>query len=107
MNNDSLHEICLDLITALNSSDEEILQDCIDRLAIIMEGKVLIPFEPTEALLESMAVRYDHGLGCPGYYDQPMFKSDTSHQERLESTIRTMRQIHEEVVGAGFYKHDK
>lgn len=71
------------------------------------KGYALIPIEPTEALLESMAVRYDHGLACPGYYDQAMFKSDISHKERLESTVRTMRQLHEEVVGVGFYKHDK
>lgn len=101
MNNDSLHKIFLDLVTTRNSSNEEILQDCIDRLAIIMEGKALIPTEPSDALLKSMAIRYDHGLAIPGYYDQTMFKSDTSHKERLEST---MRQLHEEVVGMGFYE---
>lgn len=107
MNNDSLHKIFLDLVTARNSSDEEILQDCIDRLGVIMEGKALIPIEPSDALLQSMAVRYDHGLTIPGYYDQPMFKSDISHRERLQSTIRTMRQLHEDVVGMGFYKYEK
>lgn len=70
-----------------------------------MSEFVTIPVEPTEALLLSMAVRYDHGLAIPGYYDQGMFEnSKISHQQRLEGTIRTMRQLHEEVVGKGFYK---
>jgi hypothetical protein len=58
----------------------------------------------------SMALRYDHGLGCPGYYDQPIFQThefSPSHAQRLESTIGTMRQIYEEVSGYGFYKPEK
>lgn len=29
----------------------------------------------------------DHGLGVPGYYDQPMFASGGSHAQRLAATI--------------------
>ena len=62
----------------------------------------LVPKVATEELLHSMAVRYDHGLGVPGYYDNPMFLG-AGHKRRMESTISQMRQLHEEVVGTGFY----
>lgn len=71
----------------------------------IPEGHVVVPVKPTDALLYSMAVRYDHGLGVPGYYDQDIFGiKGVSHERRLESAIGTMRQLHEEVVGTGFYR---
>lgn len=75
------------------------------------KGTVLVPVEPAPGLLMSMAIRHDHGLGMPGYYDglraalpddHPM--KSVTHAQRLESTLRQMRQLHEEVVGAGFYK---
>lgn len=74
--------------------------------AIEAAGAVIVPVEATDDLLMSMAVRYDHGLGVPGYYDQPMIleASKVSHELRLESTMATMRQLHEEVVGKGFYR---
>jgi hypothetical protein len=70
--------------------------------AIGPDDQALVSRTPTDGLLMSMAIRYDHGLGIPGYYDQPMFEGIT-HKQRLESTLRIMRQIHEEVVGTGFY----
>jgi hypothetical protein len=71
-------------------------------------GMVIVPKEPTEGLLRSMAIRYDHGLGVPGYYDQPMIaKYSVSHEQRIAGTITTMRQLHEEVVGTGFYRAKK
>lgn len=67
-------------------------------------GWQLVPVEPTPGLLMSMALRFDHGLGCPGYYDPfPRFPGD-SHQKRLEGVLRQMRQIYEEISGAGFYR---
>lgn len=78
-------------------------------------GYCLAPIEPSNALLMSMAIRYDHALALPGYYDQFsafMAKSNTpdgalvhvaTHAQRLASTLSTMRQLHEEVVGKGFY----
>lgn len=66
---------------------------------------VMVPKEPTDELLRSMAIRYDHGLGVPGYYDQPIFGAENvGHARRLESAMTTMRQLHEEVVGTGFYR---
>ena len=71
----------------------------------IPKGHVVVPVKPTDELLLSMAVRYDHGLGMPGYYDQALFSaSGVTHAERLECTLVTMRQLHEEVVGTGFYR---
>lgn len=68
-----------------------------------MSAWKLVPVEPTDALLRSMAIRYDHGLGVPGYYDQPPVARDgITHEMRLKSALTTMRQLHEEVVGTGF-----
>lgn len=73
------------------------------------EGYVLVPVQPTSGLLMSMAMRADHALGCPGYYDQQMFKIDghVSHQRMLEVALAEARKQHEEVVGAGFYSPEK
>lgn len=57
----------------------------------------------------SMAIRFDHGLGVPGYYD-PLLAAGAavdSHAKRLESTLRTMRQLYEEISGYGFYSKAK
>ncbi|MFN3836734.1 MAG: hypothetical protein ACK4MI_03380 [Brevundimonas sp.] len=57
----------------------------------------LVPVEPTEAVLTNMAIRFDHGLGCPGYYDNPIF-GEPNHARRFEAAKTTMRQLYEEVV---------
>lgn len=66
-----------------------------------------MPQEPPPGLLMSMAIRYDHGLGMPGYYDSlnqcTSIPGGPTHAQRLESTLRTMRQLYEEVSGYGFY----
>lgn len=77
-------------------------------------GYCLAPIEPSNALLMSMAIRFDHALALPGYYDQfSAFMAQSTkgvapapaatHAQRLASTLSTMRQLHEEVVGKGFY----
>lgn len=63
----------------------------------------IIPKKPTDGMLMSMAIRSDHGLGLPGYYDSPLFGGKITHQQRLDSTISSMRQLYEEVAGEGFY----
>ena len=63
---------------------------------------VSVPREPPDSLLMSMAIWYDHGLGMPDYYDE-LF-GPGKHEERLKSTLTTMRQLYEEVSGRGFYK---
>jgi hypothetical protein len=73
-----------------------------------------MPKEPPPGLLMSMAIRFDHGLGVPGYYDQHRHMAvicdvppGPTHAQRLESTLRTMRQLYEEVSGHGFYSTAK
>ncbi len=73
--------------------------------ALEAAGYQVVSVEPPDELLMSMAIRYDHGLGCAGYYDQPSMQRDgVTHAIRLRSTLTTMRQLHEEVVGTGFYR---
>ncbi|WP_421547382.1 hypothetical protein [Pseudomonas sp. QD4] len=70
------------------------------------EGMALVPVTPSEGLLMSMAIRNDHALGCPGYYDQKLLgrtNNGVSHARMVECAIAEMRKLHEEVVGAGFY----
>lgn len=72
-------------------------------------GHVLVPVEPTPGLLMSMAMRADHALGCPGYYDQLMFKvpGHVDHQRMLDAAIADARKQHQEVVGTGFYAPER
>jgi hypothetical protein len=76
--------------------------------AIRAAGWAVVPVEPTDSLLMSMALRADHALGCSGYYDVPGGKPWQTHARRLEMAISEARKQHEEVVGMGFYKpeHD-
>ena len=78
-------------------------------LARTTTGMVLVPVKPTPGKLMSMAIRYDHALGCPGYYDNPAFGESRigAHASRLESVMKTMKQLCEEVVGTGFYSVEK
>ena len=63
---------------------------------------------PSVGLLVSMAIRLDHGLGCPGYYDsQAVSASGLTHKRRLEAAMSTARQLWEEVTGHGFYSPEK
>lgn len=77
-------------------------------------GAEILPFElpkmdPPMGLLMSMAIRADHGLAIPGYYDQDIFNKDgrVTHTDRLTFSMMSMRQLWEEVVGQGFYKPEK
>ncbi len=76
-------------------------------LYAIPDTHVIVPREPTDELLKSMAIRYDHGLGIPGYYDENPITgepNEINHDARLKTVLGIMRQLHEEVVGEGFYK---
>jgi hypothetical protein len=72
--------------------------------AIRAAGWAVVPVEPTDGLLMSMALRADHGLGCSGYYDVPGGEPWQTHARHLEMAISEARKQHEEVVGTGFYK---
>jgi hypothetical protein len=63
-----------------------------------------LPKEPPLGLLVSMALRQDHGLGVPGYYDNMPFAAvSVSHARRLQCALDSMRQVYEEVSGHGFW----
>ena len=63
----------------------------------------MLPKDPPPGLLMSMAIRYDHALGCSGHYDSV---GEGEHEKRLQSVLTTMRQLYEEVSGHGFYRAD-
>ncbi len=65
----------------------------------------MLPKNPAPGLLMSMALRYDHALGVPGYYDELFGKGE--HEKRLQSALRLMRQLYEEVAGVGFYRPER
>jgi len=79
-------------------------------------GLVIVASEPSDALLASMALRSDHGIFAPGAIlsiggGKLAMPTDSDYAERrknrIESTIAKMRQIHEEVVGTGFYSEER
>jgi len=75
-------------ILSLMNVDEE------DWTATEVDHEVMVPVKADIALLASMAMRYRHDFGL----------LDKRAQESLTST---MRQIHEEVVGKGFYSREQ
>lgn len=116
--NDATFAAVHEALRTLRSNDErleslslitlcDIAQVAIDAY-LSAEGLVTVPVEPTDGLLMSMAIRSDHALGMPGYYDDPMFSaSGVTHARRLEVALTEARQLHEEVVGKGFYKPER
>ena len=82
-------------------------QACKTLAAIRAAGWAVVPVEPTDGLLMSMALRVDHRLGCSGYYDVPDGEPWQTHARRLEVAISEARKQHEEVVGTGFYKPER
>ena len=71
----------------------------------VPEGWKLVPINPPDTCITSMAVRSDHGLAIPGYYDDGLQRDPVGHNQRLEATKTEMRQLYEEAIGEGFYKH--
>lgn len=74
------------------------------------KGYVVVPITPSPGLLMSMAIRSDHGLGVPGYYDTALMLKGShgiTHARRVECALSDMRKLYEEVVGAGFYSAEK
>lgn len=79
-------------------------------------NKCCIPVDPPDGLLKSMALRYNHAFGLSnGMSDEEILETrkifPISGKQYLTSTeksaiLSTMRQLHEEVVGKGFYKYD-
>lgn len=55
---------------------------------------VMVPVEPHLGVLVSMAVCLDHGFGL-------------LPPEQQESTLHDMRKLYDEVVGKGYYSHER
>ena len=75
---------------------------------------ITIPTTPPRGLLESMAMRYNHSFWHElSDTDIELMRAENllwgrqflTSQEK-KSLLGTMRQLHEEVVGKGFYKYD-
>ena len=77
---------------------------------------ITIPVKASAALLHSMAVRYDHSLGISeGVTDdeiiamrkaEPIMAAMYRTSREREGLMTTMKQLHEEVVGKGFYNYE-
>lgn len=83
------------------------LMDHVSKIEQPAPATAALPKQPPPGLLMSMAMRYDHGLGCKAYYDEIALgppAGGQTHAQRLESTLVTMRQLYEEVSGHGFYR---
>lgn len=92
-------------VPAENTDPDLVLADC----KRLLQAPPL-PKDPPPGLLMSMAMRYDHALAMRGFYDQ--FERlgighGITHAQRLDGTLRQMRQIYEEVSGHGFYSPAK
>lgn len=80
-------------------------QELLNRLAA--RGLVVVPKVPSEGLLNSMAMRYDHGLFMPaGMSDFSPYATEADRQKKINSVKITMKQLHEEVVGTGFFRYE-
>lgn len=75
---------------------------------------VLVKTKPDEKLLISMATRYDHCFGISGIcsdeeinklrISQPLVGNCYLTSSEKKAILSQMKQLHEEVVGTGFYK---
>ena len=70
----------------------------------------LIPTKPSNELLQNMAMRYDHSFFNiisdeeveKLRRESPLMGGQMLTSQEREGIIRTMKQLHEEVVGNGF-----
>ena len=80
-------------------------------------GLVAVPIKPSKGLLNSMAMRYNHAFGMSfGMPDKeieemrkksPIMGRQLLTSREKEVIIGQMEQLHEEVVGKGFYQEWK
>jgi len=72
---------------------------------IAAAGYAIVPIKPTDGLLSSMAMRWDHSFGMDRIETIPGFAMGYTPEMR-QSLMGSMAQLHEEVVGTGFYRPD-
>lgn len=63
---------------------------------------IKIPIEPSEELINSMCLRFDHSFGLNKIENS--LSCGFTENER-DSLRATMRQLYEEIVEKGFYKY--
>ena len=74
--------------------------------AIEQAGMAVVPVEPPRGLLVSMALRSKHDfLMAPQQLYS--FTIGGTKPEHRENVLSSMRQLHEEVVGTGFWSPDR
>jgi hypothetical protein len=72
-------------------------------------GYVLVPVKPSPGLLVSMATRYAHDFGLDADADEAnpsSFQMGYTSDQRA-GLLCIMGQLHQEVVGTGFYSEDR
>lgn len=75
--------------------------------ALEKSGYVVVPKEPPRGLLISMAIRDNHAfLVTPHTFENGIITSGVNPEHR-ESVLSSMRQLYEEVVGTGFWSHER
>lgn len=97
---DDLEDAAIGYVTGAPDDAKELARTAAKNLRAFLssppleDGVVRVPVEPSRGLLVSMAMRNDHGFGLLGANYQ-------------NSILEGMKQIHEEVVGTGFYKPER
>lgn len=84
--------------------------------ALATAGLCVIPREPPDGLLVSMALRLDHGLLAPqtqiaklreGATLGDILETPEQMQRRVQMRLSNMRKVYEEVSGTGFYSWER
>lgn len=66
-----------------------------------MDNRIhVLPEEPVEGLLNSMAICYDHSFGIPHFNE-----TNEEHKERQRRILVLMRKFYDEIAGYGYYKY--
>ena len=66
-----------------------------------MDNRIhVLPEEPAEGLLNSMAICYDHAFGV-----QLFNEDEEKHKERQRRILVLMRKFYDEIAGYGYYKY--
>lgn len=101
-------EIAAALAVAFNDLSDftitaSVAERILDRMAD--RGFVVVPSKPSSGLLVSMAMRYAHDFGLDRQ-ENSSFVSGYTPAARA-SLLGTMTQLHQEIVGKGFYHRDR
>lgn len=66
-----------------------------------MDNRIhVLPEDPVEGLLNSMAICYDHSFGIPHFNE-----TSEEHKERQRRILVLMRKFYDEIAGYGYYKY--